>query len=463
MQPGILRLESLRGRLIAAMAVAFLLGIAATAIFVWHEMHELERELAEGALRHQAGYLETAATQAGPLLERLPAPWQQAYRLPGTGFHFVRYDPAGRLVEQSPNLSVPLKRPPDSRRHSIRQEDVDGEDLTVLTIGLPDGGVLQVARTDVDAGLIDAFVDEELEFLSYALLPSIAICLVFIWLVSGWSLRPVRAASIAADRLSPADLAARLATDGLPSEIRPLVAAVNGALDRLAGAYLRERQLTADAAHELRTPVAVLDLSIRRAQATAAPDWPVIQEQLRHLQRLIQQMLSLSARDALEGRAPGVTPARLDLARLAREVAAGLVPMVERQGRSLEVIAPAPVHVHAVSHDLVELLTNLIENALAHGRGTITVVAYAAGDRAVLAVQDRGLGIPQSARTAVFGRFVKLDPSSPGAGLGLAIVQRIVSSLGGTIAFADEHGFTVTIKLPPDRDDAGGLPLASTI
>lgn len=456
MRPRILKLPSLRGRLVAAMAAAFLVGIAATALFVWHEMRELERELAEGALRHQVGYLETAATPAGPLLARLPAPWQQAYRLPGTGFHFTRYDPAGRLVEQSPNLSTPLERPPDGRWHSIRQEQVDGEDLTVLTVRLPDGGILQAARTDVDAGLIDAFVDEELEFLSYALLPSIAICLVFIWLVSGWSLRPVRAASIAADRLSPADLTARLATDGLPSEIRPLVAAVNGALDRLAGAYLRERQLTADAAHELRTPVAVLDLSIRRAQAMAAPDWPVIQEQLRHLQRLIQQMLSLSARDALEGRTPGLEPARLDLARLAREVAAGLLPMVERQGRGLEVSAPAPVHVHAVSHDLAELLTNLIENALAHGSGTITVSTYVAGDRVVLAVRDEGPGIPPSARAGVFGRFVKLDPSSPGAGLGLAIVQRIVNGLGGTIGFADEPGFTVTVELPVD--DGATLP-----
>src|SRR3546814_18082385 len=86
----------------------------------------------------------------------------------------------------------------------------------------------------------------------------------------------------------------RLTADGLPGEIRPLVDAVNGALDRLADAYAAERRLTADAAHELRTPLAVLSLRLQRARLDGAIDWPAIEREMARMGRLVGQTLALA-------------------------------------------------------------------------------------------------------------------------------------------------------------------------
>jgi len=314
------------------------------------------------------------------------------------------------------------------------------------------------------------------------LVPFIVAALVLIWLVSAWSLRPLARASREAAMAGPRNPAARIGSRGLPSEVRPLVEAVNGALDRLADAYATERRFTADAAHELRTPLAVLNLRLQRAKAEGATDWAAIDRELAQMNRLVEQLLDL-ARKEHRGHAAAPDLRVVNLSRIAREAAATAVPLAEANGRAIEVELPDTLPVRGRADDLRDAVRNLLDNAIAHGRGAIRLLGHVSAGhgeprRVVIEVADEGPGIPAGLRGVAFDRFRKGRQDTPGSGLGLAIVHEVVQSHGGWIDFLPGSGCRVRIALPaapgavrttpqasaaPDRDaspDAAGSPKA---
>jgi two-component system, OmpR family, sensor histidine kinase TctE len=279
-------------------------------------------------------------------------------------------------------------------------------------------------------------------------LPLLVVSLL-IWLITGWSLAPIARASRQAEQIGPSDAAARISDKDLPREIQPLVAAVNGALDRLAGAYEAERHLTADAAHELRTPLAVLSTRLQRAKLDERRlDWPAIEADIARLDRLVGQIVDLARKEAAGRTDRSEEHVPVNLARVAREVAAMMLPLAEKAGRSLEVDAPEAVTLRGRPHDLGDMVRNLVDNALAHGRGTIRVRVALEGRQAIVEVADEGPGTPEALRAGLFGRFRKGSTTSPGAGLGLAIVRHVARSHGGDATFAPGPRCVVRVTLP---------------
>src|SRR5262249_47282932 len=220
-----------------------------------------------------------------------------------------------------------------------------------------------VARGHPDQeALAESLIEENFEHL-FVVVPFILISLPLLWLISRWSLRPLARASLEAQSIGPADLSTRLSVDGLPDEIRPLVDAVNGALDRLAHAYEAERRLTADAAHQLRTPITVLDLRLQRARVQGQVDWPTIEREMAQLRHLIDRLMDLARRDTQGVEAPA-GPQTINLARVVRESAAMFLPIAEKKGRSVIVEAPDVVPFHGRADDLRDMVHNLLDNAL---------------------------------------------------------------------------------------------------
>ncbi len=278
--------------------------------------------------------------------------------------------------------------------------------------------------------------------------------LILIWLISSWSLRPLVRVSQEASRVGPRDPAARLSRDGLPAEIVPLVQAVNGALDRMADAMAAERRFTENAAHELRTPLAVLSLRLQRAKQgdAAAFDWPAIDRDLAQMNRLVSQLLDLARKEnAGRDHAAGGLPV-INLSRIAREACAMVLPMAEAQGRSLAIALPDSLALRGQADDVRDALRNVLENALMHGRGTITLHGQASPGVAILRISDEGPGIVAGEERAVFARFHK-DGRSAGTGLGLAIVSEVVRRHGGQVAITPGPGCRIEIVLPAS---AGG-------
>jgi two-component system sensor histidine kinase QseC len=227
--------------------------------------------------------------------------------------------------------------------------------------------------------------------------------------------------------------------------LRPLADAVNDALDRLTAAYETERRFTADAAHELRTPLAALSLRLQRSRRTNTPiDWPDVEADIAAMRQLVEGLLDLARKEA-----GGRNDAILNFSRIVREAAAGVHPLIEEAGRELVVELPGNVPVRGQAHDLRDLVRNLVQNALVHGRGRIALrLSREAGGRAVLDISDEGPGIPAASREAMFERFRKGSSAASGSGLGLAIARAVATAHGGQITIPAGPGSLVRVALP---------------
>ncbi len=277
------------------------------------------------------------------------------------------------------------------------------------------------------------------------LLPFALVMLVLISLVTGWSLRGLRRASEQASRVGSNRPDARIAVAGLPGEAIPLVEAVNAALGRLATAFETQRRFTADAAHEMRTPLAVLSLRLQRARHdNILPDWEAVEADLATMRRLIEDLLDL-ARKEVRSR----PRQRVNLSRVAREAAAAIEPLALQAGRVLQVDLPDALWIEGDPHDLRDMVRNLVANALEHGRGRITLsLGNRSGETALLEVSDEGPGVVPTQREAVFERFRKGSTGSAGSGLGLAIVRAVAQAHAGSVEFISGAACRIRVVLP---------------
>ena len=276
---------------------------------------------------------------------------------------------------------------------------------------------------------------------------------LLIWYAVGRGLRPLDDLSRAvatrrADAMSP------LADAGLPRELQPLALSLNALLARLDEALSAQRRFTADAAHELRTPLAALALQVDfAARAADAPARAAAMTELRagvaRAARLVEQLLTMAR---LEPEAQARNFSRVDLGALANDAIVARAPIAEARGIDLGRTGAATVEMSGDSANIATLLANLLDNALRHtpAGGRVDVAVTGEPDGAVLAVTDTGPGIPAAERERVFERFHRgthADDAAHGtgsSGLGLSIVRRI----------ADAHGATVTLE-----DGAGGKGL----
>ncbi|PWC92080.1 sensor histidine kinase [Azospirillum sp. TSO5] len=255
----------------------------------------------------------------------------------------------------------------------------------------------------------------------------------------------------------------------VPVEVLPLVIAINGLLARLDQSIGTMRRFTADASHQLRTPLAVLrtHLALLRrfgtdsAEGRAALD--DVEGAVKRLERLLVQLLALARADE-DAPAVPAAPEVTDLRQVAMEVAAEQVPAALAQDIEVRFEGPedGDADLRAVGNPVLvgELLGNLLDNAIRYNRpgGTVTVRV---GAGPVLEVEDDGPGIPGAERERVFERFYRLDrpgePPRTGSGLGLAIVRALADRLGAAVRLdggADGRGLKVTVVLRPAESDA---------
>lgn len=282
--------------------------------------------------------------------------------------------------------------------------------------------------------------------------------LLVVWFAVSAALRPLERLRTAVEEREPDDLRP-LPLVSVQRELRPLVQTLNHFTERLRWQFERQAQFIADAAHELRTPLAVLKARIELGLRTHDPQ--VLRHTLEQtvkdtdrLTHLANQLLSLAriengARAIAEGGAQ-----LLDLSQLARELGMAMAPLAHSRGVALALEADQPVWLRGEPTLLNELLSNLIDNALAHtctGGNVILRVSLPA----VLEVEDDGPGIPYEDRERVFERFYRRNQQVAGSGLGLAIVGEICRAHLAHISLHDgaERGLKVRVSFVSAADN----------
>ncbi|MFG3452386.1 sensor histidine kinase N-terminal domain-containing protein [Stutzerimonas stutzeri] len=278
--------------------------------------------------------------------------------------------------------------------------------------------------------------------------------LLLVWLAVSAALRPLGKLSEAVELRQPDDLRP-LPLVTVQRELKPLVAALNHFTERLRGQFERQAQFIADAAHELRTPLAALKARIELGLREQQPQrWQAtLEEAEAHTDRVIHlanQLLSLAriesgAQSIAEGGAQ-----RLDLSQLARELGLAMAALAHKRGVALALEADEAVWIDGEPTLLSELLSNLIDNALAHTPNGGNVVLRVK-DGGVLEVEDDGPGIAPEEREKVFARFYRVQQQGQGAGLGLAIVGEISRAHRASIELGQGAlgGLRVRVRFPP--------------
>jgi heavy metal sensor kinase len=279
------------------------------------------------------------------------------------------------------------------------------------------------------------------------------------------ALRPVAQSIRTARRLNPADLSARLPRTGAGDELDQLAGTINDLLDRLAEYHAQVARFTADASHELRSPLGAMRAAVEVAlqQPRTAPEYRDILgslgEQCERLTTLVNGLLLLARADAGQvelGREP------IDLAVLVAEVGEMYQPLAEERDITLTSSGPAALAVAGDPSRLRQLLMNLVDNAIKFTEpgGRVVLHAERAGaageSQARLVIADTGVGIAPEHLPHVFERFYQADParSARGTGLGLSICQWIAEAHGGSIhaESAPGRGTTFTVLLPAVRE-----------
>ncbi len=280
-------------------------------------------------------------------------------------------------------------------------------------------------------------------------------------LLGGWwlttrAIRPVEAISATAAKIAAGDLSQRIGAADADSELGQLAIVLNSTFARLESAFTQQASFTADAAHELRTPVAVMLTQTQSALAHERPaaeyreTLEACQRATQRMRRLIESLLALARLDA------GQEPLRredCDLARIASDGIELIRPLAAARGIQLHGDLPA-APCHGDAERLAQILTNLLSNAIDynHDGGEIRVATQRRDGLATLTVRNTGAGISPDDLPRIFDRFHRADKARTGghSGLGLAIAQAIVRAHGGSIGAESEpgKGATFTVVLP---------------
>jgi signal transduction histidine kinase len=462
---------SLRLRLTVAgtalAAVIFMVGGAVVIILYQQSLTDSVRR----TVAHTAGEVAAQITLAGRLPDPIPmpvAPGVPRVQILDSRNRVITGDPASAGQPTIFRLAPGLSRQ-QVVVHRLSQLDASSAAVCAVRAATPHGPVTVVAALTLDPAAARA--REAAEFTAALAAVSLAVVGAVAWLTAGRTLRPVERMRRQATQITASgDLSGRLADPGA-GELARLSGTLNEMLESLERSVDRQRRFVADAAHELRTPLAGMTAALEVAHRHPDTSGTLVKDLLsghRRLSHLVNDLLVLAALDG--GAAQRAEP--VDLTGVVTDCSRRHVP----DGISLCLGHLARVFVLGDESQLSRVVSNLVDNALRYAASMVELAVHTESGQAVITVADDGPGIPVAARERIWERFVRLDDdrsrASGGSGLGLAMVRELTAAHGGTAVAASrdpEPGTVFLVCLPvtqPRRNlvitksvrEAGALP-----
>lgn len=422
--------------------------------YTWTAIDNLD----DVTLQIQAGQIaKSMRIENGAPVLQLPESLQHAYEESGDNYLYAVIDRKGDILLASSETarrvfaSLPAEQM-TSPESFFRLPQPDGAGVPYYTLQR-EVAAFPNLRIFVAQGYLhnDVYIDSLLSELAAHIGWTLPLILAAALLIAVWtirtSLRPVKDLSDRALMIRPETRGLRLPTSQVSDEVLPLIQAINSALDRFEKGFDVQRRLTANAAHELRTPLALL--TARISELDDSPLARQLAKDIERMNRLVAQLLLVSRLEAAEAPLePGI-----DLQEIGETVVSLMAPFAIAQRKSLALhSAEAPVMVRGARALLEDALRNLVENAISHTPAGSEVEVRIASDGSI-AVRDHGPGVPHELRERIFERFWRGRHSNGGAGLGLAIVTETMRAHGGRVSVDGPPGggAVFTIHLPLER------------
>ena len=394
-----------------------------------------------------------------------PGPGREFHLQPGRAAMFESSDDAGfyfavwrrdgsvwaRSAAAPEDIAIPMQPSSDATANGERTRGQLRESFMFT----PPGECLLVGRS---IGPEEAALREYARWLAAISAAVLAVGLAVGWWIATRAIRPIGVITSAARRIARGELSERIPVGETDSELGRLSAVLNETFAQLEESFARQSRFTADAAHELRTPVAIILAQAQRV-LTRERDAATYQQTLescvnaaRRLQKLTEALLELATHDA---GAIELKKEPCDLADIAREIATLLQPLAAERRITLTLdLASAPCR--ADTDRLAQVILNFLTNALDHtpAEGRVAIRTRVEDSHAIIAVTDSGPGIAAAHLPRIFDRFYRTDDSrnrrTGGAGLGLAICKAIADAHGASIAATSEvgNGATFSVSVP---------------
>jgi signal transduction histidine kinase len=441
--------RSLRFRLTAASALIVALGMCVASVVLVFRLRASLLANLDSSISQEAATVAASIARQSPA-NPLPAPTEDAAIIQVV-------DASGRLLASSNNVGA---------RGRLFHFQGGRIDPTIVSAGGTDSlasyrvAALIVPTSSqavtVYVGLPTTELTQSIRELTAALVagvPMVTLLLAFVgWLLVGRALDPVEAMRKEAAAISGTDLHRRLSPPPARDELSRLAGTLNQLLTRIEAASAQQRAFVADAAHELRSPLAVLqtslEVAIRRAETPAGREAATdLLAETARLSRLVEDLLQLARLDG--NRAIAKLPVDLD-----DLVLDEVRRVVVRPQVSVDTSAVSAGRVLGDAHALGRVIQNLLDNALRHASTRVRIELSGDASLVRLVVCDDGAGISVKDRDRVFERFTRLDDvrsrDSGGSGLGLAIVRDVVTAHGGEARITEglPTGTIVTVTLP---------------
>ncbi|HEX2999954.1 MAG TPA: ATP-binding protein [Armatimonadota bacterium] len=458
---------SIRVRLIAYHLIVLVALLSLLSVFLYTRLSRIVYGTVDAELLARAEALAASVEWNKAKRLDLPDAFMAEYSNPLSGSFFQLRDAGGRIIGKSASLGT-LNLPWQARRGCVSYQTLlfHGKSLRMVTYP---GHLEESAQNDKDSTVVlqcaTAIRNEESLLHKFATLLTVAILAILAAsalgcvLIARAVLKPIREITETIDRVTESNMSDRVATDGIAPELQGVAAAFNHTMDRLEGAFSRQREFTADASHELRTPLAVIisqgEIALRRPRA--ATEYAGVIASVLHTARLmsgiVEKLLTLAR---LPAEKSVLQFQRLEMGELIQDAVNLVAPLAANRQVTIHTALSEPGSIVGERAALVELFMNVLDNAVKynHPGGTVTVQVAREDGQVSAVVRDTGIGIPDLDRERVFDRFYRVDKSRSrelgGAGLGLSICAEIVRVHGGTIGIASKlgQGTTVTISIP---------------
>lgn len=427
---------SLRRRLVALLVAVLVVLWGGSALLAFRTAHAEADELFDAQLVQLAEtLLAIVAASESPGLADEMAEHQHAYQLP-VAFQAWQTDGAGKWRLMLHSAEMPTD--PVSANPGFDEHLLNGELWRFYTVDHAHSGYRVVVGQNHAARY--RLAGTTALHLIVPLVLGLPLMALGVWAVVGRALRPVNAAAWAVGGMDARRLTPVPVSGPLPEEIAPLVGSIDALVGRVSEALDNERRFTADAAHELRTPLAAVKLQAQVAARAGDPDacaraLAQVALGVDRMTHLVEQLLTLAR---LDPDAPPEATEPVDLAEVAEQVCSLLSPQVARRNQQLSIDASARFPLIGNRWWLEVLVRNLVDNALRYSSdGGQVVVTIDAAER-TLRVADDGPGVAPSARARMLTRFARgAGTAAEGCGLGLSIVVRIVAIMGADIELED--------------------------